>query len=182
MSRTSIASTFLTVSAALNTWATPSLAKSRCEADLSRVQNEFCLNDQHLAGAAQTLKYGWKLDDKAFDLTSKVCVTDGGTVGARKDMILALDRSQGIQSIDSSHRKVGADNISTSRYIIEKLIEEAKQTPQSAPKVGLMMFSTAPDCREYAGAAITVNREFPCLYVKASSIAEEAHATKLLAF
>lgn len=182
MNRTKTASTLLTVAAALNTWATSGLAKNRCEADLSRVQNEFCLGDQHLKGAPESLRYDWKLDDKAFDLTSKVCLTDGGVVGNRKDMILALDRSQGIQALDSSHRKVGADNISTARYIIEKLIEEAKARPEAAPKVGLVMFSTAPDCKEFDGAAIAVNRDFPCLYVKAKSLADTAQQSTLLNF
>ena len=102
MNRTCMASTLLTVAANLYTAATPAQAKNRCEADLSRVTNDFCIGDQYLKGSPDTpnasLNYAWKLNDGFFDLTSKVCLTTGGTVGARRDMILALDRSQSIWS------------------------------------------------------------------------------------
>ena len=184
MNRTIVASTFLTVAASLYIGATPATADGRCEADLSRIENNFCIGDQHLATAPSPsqLSYAWKLNDGAFDLTSKICLSSGGSIGDRRDLVLALDRSENIRAVDASHHKVGADNISTAKYILDKLIAEAKANPAKAPKVGVVMFSSAPDCRAFAGGAIDVNREFPCLYVAAASIADQAHADALLNF
>ncbi len=178
-----MASTLLTVGATLYIGAGQASAAERCEADLGRVENSFCLGDRYVIGASEpaSFTYSWKLNDGAFDLSSKVCL-GGGTVGNRRDMLLALDRSDNIRAVDSSHHKVGADNLSTSKYIIDKLIAEAKADPSKAPKVGVVMFSSTPDCRAFTGPTIDVNREFPCLYVAAASLADPIHADAVQKF
>jgi hypothetical protein len=185
MNRISKAITVLTAVAALDSLGVASAA-SRCEADLARVDKGFCLQDKHVTAdgkpAAQSLSYSWRLNDASFDLSSKVCITGGGRVGAYKDMIFALDRSQSIWGIDSSLKKIGADSLSTVTYLIEKLRKEAQAHPDQAPKVSIMMFSTSPSCSEWTTPSITVDKEFPCLYVTAKSIADDAQYQKLMAF
>lgn len=176
MSRMKRASILLTAVAVLNT-AGLAEAKNRCEADLGRVDNSFCLADTHQNGS---LKYEWTLNDGAFDLASKACLTDGGALGARRDLVLAIDRSQNVWYADTSRGKFGSDNLSTAAYIINKLRDEARANPQTAPKVSVVLFSSAPDCREWTGGPIAVNREFPCLFVKAGTVADQAHVDNLL--
>ena len=94
--RTNLTSTLLTVAATMYMGGGRANAASRCEADLGRVDNAFCIGPNHAAGATQVLTYSWKLDDKAFDLASKVCLDSGEHVGDRRDMVLALDRSEKI--------------------------------------------------------------------------------------
>lgn len=177
MKSTKWATSVLTAVALFNT--APLFAKNRCEADLGRVDTNFCLADRH-SGVDQ-LNYGWQLKDTAFDLSSKACFADGAT-GARRDIVLAIDRSQNVWYADTSRGKFGSDNLSTARYIIQKLRDEARSTGAAGPKVSVVLFSSAPDCREWTGGPITVNREFPCMYVKAGSVADAAHVENLLGF
>lgn len=151
--------------------------ENRCAADLARVDTAFCLADTHQAGA---LKYEWTLNDGAFDMASKACLTDGSVTGGRRDLVLAIDRSQNVWYADTSRGKFGSDNLSTAAYIIEKLRDEAAANPAAAPKVSVVLFSSSPDCSEWTGGPITVNREFPCLFVKAASVADTAHVDNLL--
>lgn len=178
MKRTSQASIFITIVSALNSFsAFGQVAGSRCVADLGRVDANFCLS-RTSAG----LTYQWKADDDRYDLIAKACVANDQGLGSRRDTIFALDRSQNIWATDSLNKKLGADQITVTASMLEKLRAEAKANPAVAPKIGVMMFSNAPSCTEYSGGAIAVNRSFPCLYVKAGSLADDAHYGRLAAF
>jgi hypothetical protein len=155
-------------------------ADTRCSADLGRVNNDFCIGDQHRDGAAK-LDYAWSVNDEVFDFASKLCLTTGAGAGGRSDMVLALDRSASLRLPDKQRKKLGSDSISVATQLIERLRDEAKEKPEEAPKVALLLFAGDDDCREYAGGPIGVSGDFPCLFVPARSIADAAHVDKLLA-
>jgi hypothetical protein len=177
-----MSSNFLTGALALNSLllaGSPALGQTdnRCVADLSRVDPNFCLKEVDAERG-----YTWAVNDDRYTLTSKVCLDAGDGIGNHRDLVLALDRSQSLWGPDTANKKLGADGISTARHIITKLQAKAKANPAAAPKISVMMFSTASDCREYAGAGIAVNREFPCLYVQGGSVGDDAHVDRLLNF
>jgi hypothetical protein len=171
------ASNLLTAAVCLSSFSA-ARADSRCTADLGRVNNDFCIGDQHRDGAAK-LDYAWSVNDEVFDFASKLCLTTGA--GDRSDMVLALDRSASLRLPDRQRKKLGADSISVATQLIERLRDEAKEKPEEAPKIALLLFAGDGDCREYAGGPIGVSGDFPCLFVPARSIADAAHGDKLLA-
>lgn len=170
-----IVSLFLTLSGVLVSNAAK--GKARCEADLARVKRDFCLSGDH-AGLNPPLNYQWKLNDERFDLSTPVCLSQKGADGT-PDLILAVDRSQTIWGIDSSRRKLGADNLAAVRRILESLKHDGGYDPQTAPKLGLILFSTGDKCSLYAGDDIIFDREFPCIYIPAESLANPEHVARL---
>jgi hypothetical protein len=158
------------------------MAQNRCVADLGRVDNAFCLSDRNTAEAgAQPLSYQWRVNDGVFDLAAKACITDGQEAGRRPDLVIAIDRSKSLAATDAQERKLLVDPISVTRRLLDRLAAEAATAPAAAPLVGLTLFSSAPDCRLWAGGAIVIDREFPCVYLPAKSIADAAHLDSLRA-
>jgi hypothetical protein len=177
---------FLTLVGVLNS-AGAAYAGDRCVADLGRVNPTACVGNGNLEGSgngtapAVPLAYNWQLDDSVFDLVTPLCLTAGGPAGSRSDMILALDRSQSVWAVDGSQIPSGNDNLSDASYVITKLAAEAATNPTQAPKVGLVLFSSVPGCTAYAGGDVVVDREFPCLYISAKSVADTTHVANLQA-
>jgi hypothetical protein len=159
--------------------ASTALAESRCQADLARVDTDFCIANAHSA-TDTSLKYTWKVNDDEFGITSPVCLNGNGGNGDRQDLIIAIDRSQNIWGADAGNKKLGADNLTTTKRIIEKLQTEAESG--TAPKVGLMMFSNTGNCQEWSGADIYANESFPCLYIPARAITDATHVDLLKSF
>ncbi len=170
------ASISLTVVGVLNTLSSTAYAGPRCVADLSRVDPAFCVND------GQSLNYSWSANDTAFDLSAKLCLVDNSGVGNRRDLVFALDRSQSIWGADAINKKLGADQVAMTKAMLATLRDEAKANPDKAPKVGLMAFSVDPACQEWAGEPIVIEKTFPCRFVKAATLVDDAHYAKLEAF
>jgi hypothetical protein len=178
MKRTSKVLRILPVVAAFNSFAaraeTPA---ARCVADLARVDAQFCIGP-----AGTNLTYRWQANDPNFDLVANACVGNNDGLGNRSDLIFALDRSQNIWGLDAQNKKLGADQIATLKAFLEKLRTEAQAEPGKAPKVGVVMFSNDASCTAYSGGSIAVNRSFPCLYVKAASLADDAQYNLISGF
>lgn len=150
---------------------------SRCVADLGRVDQSVCLS-----AGTKDLSYKWRANDEVFDLSAKACFTNDKGLGARRDMVFALDRSERIRKADTLARKLGADQVSILKAMIETLRAEAKADPAKAPKIGMMTFASDPACSEWSGAPIALNRNFPCLFVRAATLADDIHYDRLLKF
>ena len=152
----------------------------RCEADLGRVNTSFCLSNLHQdALSDKALQYDWQLDDDSYALSSEVCLNSNSTSGGeRQDLFVAVDRSQNIWGADSGSKKLGADNISTTLRMIDKLVAEQN----TSTKFGLMMFSVENNCTEYTGGSIYADKTFPCLYIPAANLQETGHVTLLKEF
>jgi hypothetical protein len=151
-------------------------AEWRCEADLSRVKTDFCLNQDH---EKANLNYSWKLDDDGFALSSRVCMTSGVSAGERLDLVVAIDRSRSVWNSDAPGSKEGSHNIAATRVLIDTLVKEAEGDPARSARFGLIMFSSDPECREFDGSGIAVNRAFPCLYLPAKPLSDSEHVSAL---
>ena len=158
----------------------PATAEPRCLADLNRIETSFCIGNQHRDGDS-SLDYKWNLTENTFALTSPLCFTKPGSSAGFKDLLIAVDRSSSLRLPDQQRKKLGSDGVSAATKLITRLRDAVAKAPdQAPPKVALVLFAGARDCREYQTGPISVNGDFPCLFVPAVSLADSAHVDKLL--
>jgi hypothetical protein len=168
----------LTLCAVLYSVASPALSQdnqNRCIADLQRVQPQNCLSRDKLQH-----NYDWKLTDNLYGMLTNACIADTSASGTHKDIVIGIDRSNSNSIPDKLRKKLRADSISVTIDLINQLNETYKSNPEKAPNVSLTMFSSQADCREYAGGKISFVGEFPCSYLKAKKVTDEAHKAALL--
>lgn len=151
------------------------LAASRCTADLQRVDAGNCLNR-----AKPQHTYNWSLTDRSFSIEVNTCLNDQSANGTHKDIVIAIDRSASNLIPDKQRKKLRADAISVATDLIAHLESTYRASPEKAPNLSVVMFSSDETCREYQGGKIAFVGEFPCVYTRAARVTDEAHRTKML--
>jgi hypothetical protein len=151
-------------------------AVSRCTADLQRVDLGNCLNR-----AKPQHTYNWSLTDQSFNIEVNACLNDQSANGTHKDIVIAIDRSASNLIPDKQRKKLRADAISVAIDLIGHLESTYRASPEKAPNISVVMFSSDETCREYAGGKISFVGDFPCVYTRAAKVTDEQHRSKMLA-
>jgi hypothetical protein len=167
--------------------AAPSYATNVCEADLARVDPNFCLSADHMgsesAAAKTPLTYTWNVTDTAYGLKVKNCIPMNGLPGQREDIVIALDRSSSMYEGDNPD-KTGSRGIGFARWMIDLVKAENLQSPEKASRISVLIFSSKGGCHE-AGVDGRITFDdgiVPCMFVPAGNPADSAHYTRLANF
>ncbi len=146
-----------------------------CLADLAKIDKNFCIGTDNsstngLDQKESLKKFQWTIDRETLLITGKICPKNSLNSQILLDSVLVLDRSASMSLGDESRAKIGQSADQMAEKIFNLFSTESDRSQGDGIKLGIVMGSTFSQCREYQGEAVTLDRDFTCVFIPARTL------------